>query len=115
MRRRSHIGGQAPEALHELASDPRIAFGLEFPPAIIADGQKNLHELHGVSRFDAGQFTLTTRALLRQNRKRVCPTSCFANRSDARETRFAVPTRRRVPAKEQLRFECVGPSPWRNQ
>src|SRR4051812_18374791 len=49
MRRRSHIGGQPPEALDELASDPRIAFGLEFPSAIVANGQKNLHQLHGVS------------------------------------------------------------------
>src|SRR3981081_2963638 len=72
MRRRSHIGGQPPEALHELASDPRIAFGFEFPPAILADRQKNLHELHGVSFGSArDNSTLTTRVLPAENKQPV--------------------------------------------
>src|SRR4051794_12425197 len=48
MRRRPHIGSQASKSLDELSPDPRIAFRFELAAAIVANGQKNLHQLHGV-------------------------------------------------------------------
>src|SRR4051794_25146584 len=122
MRRRPHIGGQASEPLDELSPDARIAFGFEFASAIVANRQEDLHQLHGVS-FRRTRNSPSVSAATWQS---VVPTACFSNRSDARASRpnFAAPRSKNrffahlqapCSAKEQLRFECVGTSPWRNQ